>query len=69
MSANKFTPEYAIEGTTTDNSDEIFADATGDGIRRASVAKVTKVSAVVTVIVAGLALFSDGYNAQIIGYM
>jgi fucose permease len=69
MSANKFTPEYAIEGTTTDNSDEIFADATGDGIRRASVAKVTKVSAMVTVIVAGLALFSDGYNAQIIGYM
>lgn len=33
------------------------------------VARITRVSSIVTVCVAGLALFSDGYNAQIIGYM
>ncbi|KAK5107635.1 hypothetical protein LTR62_000970 [Meristemomyces frigidus] len=31
--------------------------------------KISKISSWTTVIVAGLALFSDGYNAQIIGYM
>lgn len=31
--------------------------------------KVTRISSIVTVLVSGLALFSDGYNAQIIGYM
>ncbi len=30
---------------------------------------IKKVSSTLTVIVSGLALFSDGYNAQIIGYM
>ncbi|KAF1980975.1 MFS general substrate transporter [Aulographum hederae CBS 113979] len=34
-----------------------------------TVAKITKASNIITVLVAGLALFSDGYNAQIIGYM
>jgi MFS family permease len=33
------------------------------------VAKITKVSSILMVLVSGLALFSDGYNAQIIGYM
>ncbi|KAJ9640261.1 hypothetical protein H2204_003486 [Knufia peltigerae] len=40
-----------------------------DEISRAGIARITRVSSVVTVLVAGLALFSDGYNAQIIGYM
>ena len=40
-----------------------------DSIEEGTLKKVTKVSSVITVIVAGLALFSDGYNAQIIGYM
>lgn len=31
--------------------------------------KISKLSSVLTVLVSGLALFSDGYNAQIIGYM
>ncbi|KAK4920761.1 hypothetical protein LTR49_011664 [Elasticomyces elasticus] len=31
--------------------------------------RITKVSSTITVMVSGLALFSDGYNAQIIGYM
>ena len=30
---------------------------------------ISKVSSILTVIVGGLALFSDGYNAQVIGYM
>lgn len=31
--------------------------------------KLTRISSNITVVVSGLALFSDGYNAQIIGYM
>jgi hypothetical protein len=40
------------------------------GDRRLShvdVVRITKVSSIITVLVSGLALFSDGYNAQIIG--
>lgn len=33
--------------------------------RRASVAKIKKVSSILMVLVSGLALFSDGYNAQV----
>jgi MFS family permease len=46
-----------------------------DGDRKLSqvddiaVAKITKVSSIFMVLISGLALFSDGYNAQIIGYM
>jgi hypothetical protein len=35
----------------------------------AAIGSTAKVSSVLTVFVAGVALFSDGYNAQIIGYM
>jgi hypothetical protein len=35
----------------------------------ATVAKITKTSSIIMVLISGLALFSDGYNAQIIGYM
>jgi|SRR5579871_3302232 len=31
--------------------------------------RITRISSIYMVLVAGLALFSDGYNAQIIGYM
>jgi hypothetical protein len=34
----------------------------------ATVARITRLSGVLNVLVAGIALFSDGYNAQIIGY-
>lgn len=34
----------------------------------ATVARITRLSSVLNVLVAGIALFSDGYNAQIIGY-
>jgi MFS family permease len=33
------------------------------------VASITRASSIIMVLVGGLALFSDGYNAQIIGYM
>jgi MFS family permease len=39
------------------------------GIQDTKVSKITKVSSILMVLVSGLALFSDGYNAQIIGYM
>ncbi|MAD83257.1 MAG: hypothetical protein CL912_09840 [Deltaproteobacteria bacterium] len=35
----------------------------------AAVRKRTKTSSILSILVAGIALFSDGYNAQIIGYM
>ena len=31
--------------------------------------RITRISSILMVLVAGIALFSDGYNAQIIGYM
>jgi hypothetical protein len=34
----------------------------------ATVARITRLSSILNVLVAGIALFSDGYNAQIIGY-
>lgn len=38
-------------------------------ISEAAIVKVTKTSSILSIIVSGVALFSDGYNAQIIGYM
>lgn len=35
----------------------------------AAASRITRVSGILTVLVSGVALFSDGYNAQIIGYM
>ncbi|KIW51988.1 hypothetical protein PV05_10653 [Exophiala xenobiotica] len=70
MATNKYEPSYEITGKdsngTPTTSDEVEP---GTGITQAGLAKITKVSSIVTVLVAGLALFSDGYNAQIIGYM
>ena len=48
---------------------EEYPEATGDGIRTESVIRITRISSILSTVVAGLALFSDGYNAQIIGYM
>jgi hypothetical protein len=35
----------------------------------ATVSRITRISSILTVLVSGVALFSDGYNAQVIGYM
>lgn len=45
------------------------AESTVDSVQDGEVKKVSRISSILTVMVAGLALFSDGYNAQIIGYM
>ena len=47
--------------SSTNSEDESLPNAT--------IAKITRTSSILTTLVAGLALFSDGYNAQIIGYM
>jgi hypothetical protein len=39
------------------------------GLAPEIVTRITRVSSVLSVLVAGIALFSDGFNAQIIGYM
>ena len=53
---------YAKSGP---DSDEVgYAD-----VQDGELKKVTRISSIITVVVSGLALFSDGYNAQIIGYM
>jgi fucose permease len=41
----------------------------GESVRDGQIQRITRISSILTVIVSGLALFSDGYNAQIIGYM
>jgi hypothetical protein len=39
------------------------------GLAPEIVTRITRISSILSVLVAGIALFSDGYNAQIIGYM
>ena len=65
---NKFDPSYDVTGKETNlTQPSSSGDEAELGMEPATVAKITRVSSVVTVLVAGLALFSDGYNAQIIG--
>jgi MFS family permease len=48
-----------------------YPQATGANldILEATIVKVTKTSSIFSIIVSGIALFSNGYNTQIIGYM
>ena len=63
----KFAPDVILEGSPTslDSAMEKYPEAIGEGMRRESVIKVTRISSILTVLVSGVALFSDGYNAQI----
>ena len=63
----KFAPEVALDGSpnSLDDAMENYPEAIGVGVRRESVIKVTRISSILTVLVSGVALFSDGYNAQI----
>lgn len=45
------------------------AEEVSEGISSELLASITRTSSIIMVLVGGLALFSDGYNAQIIGYM
>ena len=55
--------------TSVEYDKEAYPEATGLELPPATVSRITHVSSVLSVLVAGIALFSDGYNAQIIGYM
>ena len=44
-------------------------DASALELPSAAASRIMRVSSILTVLVSGVALFSDGYNAQIIGYM
>lgn len=63
----KFAPELVPNGSPNsfDNAMEKHPGAIGVGARRESLLKVTRISSILTVLVSGVALFSDGYNAQI----
>ena len=61
----KPTLETNVKDKSSPSSDEVGYSSIAEG----QLKKVTRISSITTVIVAGLALFSDGYNAQIIGYM
>lgn len=65
--SEKFAPELALDGSpnSIDKGQELYPEAVGEGVRHESVVKITRISSTLTVLVAGVALFSDGYNAQI----
>jgi hypothetical protein len=65
---DKFAPEHAVVDKTSPSSEEGIPDGFDD-VQEGQLKKISKISSTVTVLVSGLALFSDGYNAQIIGYM
>jgi hypothetical protein len=54
---------------TIGQQNEKYAEATGVELPQSKVAQITRTSSILGVLVSGIALFSDGYNAQIIGYM
>lgn len=54
---------------TIGQQDEKYADATGLVLPPSKVAQINRTTSILGVLVSGIALFSDGYNAQIIGYM
>jgi hypothetical protein len=46
-----------------------YSEAPGLVLSESKIAQITRTSSILGVLVSGIALFSDGYNAQIIGYM
>jgi len=64
--AEKFTPEQVVVASKAGSPETADYSTPEDG---AALQRTSRISSTLTVLVAGLALFSDGYNAQIIGYM
>jgi fucose permease len=62
-------PELASVVHTKDGAGSEEFSTQAEAANEVRVQKVARISAILTVVVSGLALFSDGYNAQIIGYM
>jgi hypothetical protein len=48
---------------------DTYPEATRLELPPATISRITRISSILSVLVAGIALFSDGYNSQIIGYM
>ena len=65
--SEKFAPEVALDRSpnSIDKGQELYPEAVGEGVKYESVVRITRISSTLTVLVAGVALFSDGYNAQI----
>ena len=61
--------EYEDRKLSVVSERDVYPEATGEGLPTSTVVKITRLSGILSTLVAGLALFSDGYNAQIIGYM
>jgi hypothetical protein len=55
------------EISKSDNDE--FAKSTEVELPPQAVARITRLTSILNVLVAGIALFNDGYNAQIIGYL
>jgi MFS family permease len=64
--AEKFTPEQVVVASKAGSTETADYSTPEDA---AALQRTSRISSTLTVLVAGLALFSDGYNAQIIGYM
>lgn len=56
-----------VDEYTTDNGDT--QEAQTSDVQAAALERISRVSSIISVLVGGLALFSDGYNAQVVGYM
>jgi hypothetical protein len=53
----------------TQDEKDLYPEASGLELPAATTSRIMRVSSILTVLVSGVALFSDGYNAQVIGYM
>lgn len=59
-------PETQI---SVDHDKEAYPEATSLELPQATVSRITHVSSTISVLAAGIALFNDGYNSQVIGFM
>lgn len=57
-----------IQKSIQDEKDQ-YPEETGLELPAATANHIIRVSSILAVLVSGVALFSDGYNAQVIGYM
>jgi hypothetical protein len=70
QNAENESPESSPEiFKSKDHNEKVYPEATRLQLPVAALSKTTRISSISSVLVAGIALFSDGYNAQIIGYM
>ncbi len=62
--------ESNVDASVVNSNDgDVGVLEAGDQTSTGVLQRISKTSSVLSVIISGLALFSDGYNAQVIGYM